>query len=694
MARSAILSVAAVVAAVVAVTPDARPRPEPARTPSERIAPLLPAIEAADDLPPLPERSLRTASYDIEARLDPVAHAITGRLVLNWKNPSTEAQDRFPFHLYWNAYRNTLSTMARETRGLGGPLLASSEDDGERFGFIHVRSIRAGDEDLTPALQFIQPDDGNLDDRTLAEVQIGHAVGPGETVQFEIEWEARIPHGSLGRSGYVHDYNFIAQWFPKIAALREGKWNRHQFHAHSEFFANFGNYDVRLTVPRGFEVGATGRVEGRRENADGTVTFRFVQEDVHDFAWVTSQRLRVRTGHFVAPGYPSVDLRLLVQPEHEHLAERYFEATRVALRAFGAWSAPYPYRQITIVDPAWGSASGGMEYPTLFTAGTRGLAPKQLHEPESVTIHECGHQFWYGLVATNESDEPWLDEGFTTYHTAKAEELAYGPQGQGRRYFGAHGAPGWPIVAPGVHWSRGGRAARDVEEWGQQDPIRRRAWEYRNGSSYGANAYAKSALTLQTLEGLVGDATMTRILRTYARRYRFAHPTTADFVTTVEEVTGRSWQAFFEETFESSDLVDYAVSVSHEPAEPIRGFVDGVGGNPTPSYRGGEQAPETSVVVERRGGARLPVDLVVEFADGKRVREIWDGQERWKRFRYAKGTVSAATVDPDGAISLDVDRSNNRWSARQTPATREAWRGGSRFLFFLQNLLLTHEVLG
>ena len=97
------------------------------------------------------------------------------------------------------------------------------------------------------------------------------------------------------------------------------------------------------------------------------MTFHYVQEDVHDFAWTASRRFLEKTGRFDDPGYPPVDIRLLVQPEHEHLAERYIEATKAALRYYGAWSAPYPYPQITVVDPAWNSSSGGMEYPTLFT---------------------------------------------------------------------------------------------------------------------------------------------------------------------------------------------------------------------------------------------------------------------------------------------------------------------------------------
>ena len=170
-----------------------------------------------------------------------------------------------------------------------------------------------------------------------------------------------------------------------------------------------------------------------------------------------------------------------------------------------------------------------MEYPTLFTGGASIFSPPALQSPESVTIHECGHQFWYLLVGTNEFEEAWLDEGINSYHEEKAAQLALGPAGWGRRYFGlatpARGSRGgWPVVAPGVWIGRGEGNLSDLRRAGQIDVMARRGWEYRAVEAYTLNSYGKPALSLQTLENLVGDETMTRIMRTYAQRFRFAHP--------------------------------------------------------------------------------------------------------------------------------------------------------------------------
>jgi hypothetical protein len=679
-----------------------------ARAASPRhVSPPLPPVAGRDapGLPPLPEVSPRNASYTIEARLDPEKHTVHGSLLLEWRNTSDQALATFPFHLYWNAFRNNLSTTAR---GEGRRAPVDREREERTFGWIQVKSIQLVDprdatiQDLTPTLAYLH-EDGNTDDRTVMEVRTTTPVAPGSTARFRVAWDALEPYGSVGRSGWVHDYNFVAQWFPKIGVFWKGAWNCHPFYPWSEFFSDFGVYDVELTLPKGFVVGATGRLDSRSENPDGTQTLRFVQEDVHDFAWVASRRFLERHARFDDPGYPPVDVRLLLQPEHANLADRYLKATEIALRTYGTWSAPYPYPQITVVDPAHGSSSGGMEYPTLFTGGAPLFAPPELQSPEGVTIHEAGHQFWYGLVANNEFEEAWLDEGFNTYMEAKASDHALGPSGWGRRYFAGQGGRrgGWPVVAPGVAIPRGSDSLFELRHAGEEDTMAKRSWEYRDGESYSLNSYGKPALVLQTLEGLLGEETMVKVLRTYARRYRFAHPTTADFIATVNEVTSQDWAWFFDQTFFSSDLCDYAVEVKSEPARTPAGWFEGKDGRlelkrpPTRERREDDSGPyESQVTVVRHGEVLMPVELRVDFADGRTASERWDGRDRWKRFRYRGAKVVRAIVDPAHKIAIDVSPSNNEWIADEGPARRAATKWAARYLLWLQHLLELQAVVG
>jgi hypothetical protein len=671
------------------------------------VPPPLPPVAQADaaGLPPLPAVSQRNASYSIEARLDPEKRTIAGTLVLEWRNTSDRELATFPFHLYWNAFRNNLSTMAR---GRGRRAPESRKRDERTFGWIQVTSVQLLDaqvQDLTPTIRYLN-EDGNADDRTVMEVRTAKAIPPGGSARFRFECDSRLPHGGIGRAGWVHDYHFVAQWFPKIGVFSKGEWNCHPFYPWTEFFSDFGVYDVKLTLPVGFVVGATGRLESRTGNPDGSETFRFVQEDVHDFAWTASRRFVERRARFADPGYPPVDIRLLVQPEHAHLADRYLEATRIALRTYGAWSAPYPYPQITVVDPAWGSSSGGMEYPTLLTGGASVFAPEALQSPEGVTIHEAGHQFWYGLVANNEFEEAWLDEGFNTYMTSKATDHSLGPAGWGRRYFGGDargGRSGWPVVAPGVQLARGSGMLVDLRARGESDVMARKAWTYRDAGSYGLNSYGKPALVMQTLEGLLGEDAMVRALRTYARRHRFAHPATGDFLATVNEVTGQDWRWFFEETFFSANLCDYAVEVGSEPVRTPAGWLEGRDGRLRLTAPAKEDRKERSdvgerfesrVTIVRHGEVRLPVELRVDLADGRTVTERWDGRDRWVRYRYEGARVVRAVVDPGRKIAIDVDPSNNEWIFEHGPARRAATKWAARYLFWLQNLLELHTVVG
>ena len=163
-----------------------------------------------------------------------------------------------------------------------------------------------------------------------------------QTVNVQIAWSSRVPR-TFARTGAIGNYYFLAQWFPKIGVLQDTGWNCHQFHAATEFFSDFGIYDVRLTVPSGWIVGATGTERGRRDEGDRTTTHHYYAEDVHDFAWTTSPDYVERIERFGHEGLPDVSMRLLLQPEHVGQAERHFNATRAALRYYGEWFGPYPY---------------------------------------------------------------------------------------------------------------------------------------------------------------------------------------------------------------------------------------------------------------------------------------------------------------------------------------------------------------
>jgi hypothetical protein len=635
----------------------------------------------------------RTASYSIDATLDPAERTITGREVVTWRNSGTIPAYSIRLHLYWNAWRNTDSTWLRQRAlaGLGRDELA--ERSASDFGWQQVTELRLVNPDGTPgadmlaSFRYIAPTDQNRADRSLAAADLPVAVPPGQSVRMAISWRAQIPR-TFARTGGIGNYFFIAQWFPKLGAFEGDGWNARQFFANTEFYADFGAYDVRLTVPRGWIVGATGREQSRTDAGDNTTVHRYVQEDVHDFAWTTSPDFLEREARFEHPTLPPVTMRLLLQPEHAGQEERHFAATRAALQYYGEWYGAYPYPQITIVDPAWHSGSGGMEYPTLFTAGSRWLAPRGSNEPEAVTVHEAGHQFWYGIVASNEVMAAWMDEGLNTFSDARVQDVAFQPDFLVQRFFGGF----IPWQFRDIRLSR----ATDYNDInGYREAARRDApitptYQYWPGTHY-LITYSKTALWLNTLERLVGWDKLRMAMATYFERFRFKHPTPDDFFSTLNEETGQDLRWFFEEAYATANVYDYAAERLDSVEVATRGFDDGSATtSPTFHESHDDKQFHTTVVVRRIGEGHFPVDVLVTFENGEQVREKWDGQARWQPFEYVKPSKAVSLqVDPDRVLLLDVNYTNNSITLKPK-AGEAADRWTLAWIVWLQDLLMNY----
>jgi aminopeptidase N len=498
-------------------------------------------------------------------------------------------------------------------------------------------------------------------------------------VEVGLEWTAKVPQ-PVARTGYVGNYYFIAQWFPKLGVLEDDGWNTHQFHAATEFFADYGVYDVAISVPSAFVVGATGcstdpappatpacATSPGKANGDGTTTHRFHAEDVHDFAWTASPDTVDLTRTFQHPTLPSVQVRLLLRPERRSQEERYFAIVDATLRLYGEWFGAYPYGYATVVDPAFQSQSDGMEYPTLFTGRGRWLAPATVQVPEMTTGHEAGHQWWYGMVGSNEFEHAWMDEGLNTFSTARVLDETFAPNYVEARFFG--GFVPWPIS--GVTFGRYDNdrltGYRDNAEADVQSTPTWRYWP----STATFISYNKTALWLHTLENHLGWPTLQKILATYFERWKFRHPRPGDFFAVVNEVSGRDLTWFFDQAYRSSNTFDYAV-------QDLRS--DSLPGS---RYR-------TTVVVRRHGEATFPVDVVTRFAGGAEVKERWDGLDRRVVYQYERPErVVSAAVDPARVLLLDANYTNNsRALASQSGAASLKW--ALTWMVWLQQLMLSY----
>jgi hypothetical protein len=200
--------------------------------------------------------SPRIANYKIDVRLDPETRKLHGSQILTWRNDSNDELSELQFHMYLNAFKNELSTFMKESSGRHRGMRSQKE---EGWGWIEIESMVLKDKELNEKFEFIQPDDGNPEDQTVLRVLIDEPVKPQEVIQIHIDFVARLPQ-VFARTGYKGDFYMVGQWFPKIAVYEEageryateGQWNCHQFHANSEFYADYGVYEVTITVPEDY----------------------------------------------------------------------------------------------------------------------------------------------------------------------------------------------------------------------------------------------------------------------------------------------------------------------------------------------------------------------------------------------------------------------------------------------------------
>ncbi|MCE9593760.1 MAG: M1 family metallopeptidase [Planctomycetes bacterium] len=716
------------------------------------------------------ERGGNRLEYRIHARVDDPTKHVTGSLDVRFENRTDAATREAWFHLYLNAFSNTRSTHLVESKGsLRGTTIASE------WGWQRVTSLRVGERELLGTLRFRQPDDDNADDRSVFSVDLPESVAPGQAVELHVEWESELPRVRR-RTGFKDDFILAAQWFPKLGVFEgERGWNCHQFHAWTEFYSDYGTYDVVLDLPERYagKVFGSGIVESS-ELRDGRALTTLAAPSradrarvdhtghlavLHDFAWTADPRYEVhretfRVGEWLArfpdevdfarralgkepdTGMRDVVVNVLIHPERDEQWRRHFEATSASLFFYGLWWGGYPYEQVTVIDPAWGAgAAGGMEYPTLFTAGTQLFTTPDMHSPESVTIHECGHQFWYGLVGNNEFESAWLDEGFNTFTTSEALVRAFGKARgttqyaefflDGTSYTSAPGGDAWSEAfsartLPWLEWHPV-RSSGFVDLWRDQpaltfapqlddprwndrtrflldpdrDALDTHAWLYADSLGYRVNAYNKPAMMLRSLPaaiatewpGVDGWQRFLRGMRTYSERYRFEHPTPDDFFATFSEGASLDLSWYFAQVAREAGSIDWRIAVDQRREPAAAGMRVEATGEPLAFERSDDEAPWTSeIIVSRRGAYELPVLVRLAYDDGSHEDIVWSRKQQnelaWLKLQRkgARKLVSAA-VDPERGYTLDVDRSNNAWYDATDPVAPARWfeRAFARF---------------
>lgn len=589
--------------------------------------------------PPVSEvLSQRVVEYHMDVQLLADTGTLTASETVTWIHPGKKPVQELYFHLYPNAFASGNTTFMKES---GGTLRGDSMPAGG-YGSLTLTDLRTSEGiSLMQRTQYVQPDDGNVNDKTLLKVHLPQPVNGGESVTLKLQFEVKLPK-IFARMGTAGNFVMAGQWFPKLSVyepagtrgVQEEGWNLHQYHGTSEFYSDFGIYNVTISVPSDYKVAATGfPVKNARLVQDRKI-YQFYADDVHDFAWAASPDFVVAEKAFSAPQVPGVKIKLYLDPLHKDLQERYFQAAEAALTAFSKWYGPYPYSTLSIVvPPESGNGAGGMEYPTLITAfGAAEASPGT--SLERTVIHEIGHQYFYGMVASNEFEEAWLDESFTSYAEDRLMEQEYGV------------ASSLPLQSSLVSSSQ---------------PLNLETWKYTGDDAYTRNVYIRGKLVLRDIERLAGAKNMDAILAAYARKYRFKHPSTADFQKIVEKVTKQSWQTYFDQYVYSGGAPDFAV-------DDIRLTAKRDGGN------GAGIQYDAVVEVSNKGSHYGDVPVKFIFSDGYSVQQYWNGEGKTTSFELSyKAPLVSAEIDPGHSILLESKHLNNFRMAELEHNTLSRW---------------------
>lgn len=613
--------------------------------------------------------SPRLANYRIQASLDWPRKELMGQEVISWRNDGTAATQELPLHLYLNAFKGPQSIFAREGGLEGSP---SRSSDAHAWGYTVLRDVQMEGRTLQ----------GHYgEDETVYWLRLPRPVFPGETIRLEVKWESRFPRianrsGWSGTTPETSSFLMGAQWYPKVGVYQANQWNCHAYHANTEFFADFGVYDVELSLPNALLLAHTGTQTNFKTPADipkdpripGNVIWKLHAEDVHDFAWAVSP---VGSWEVEAHEYRGVQVFYYSQRSSHLGLERQRMAVQAALRHSAEQLFHYPYPVLSVLDlPAGAAGADGMEYPTLFTASRAGFEPLGLRDdlplpfwphwlkggPEGVTIHEFGHQYFQGMLASNEVEEPWLDEGFASWFTRKTLDRTYLALFASRRFQVGSDLPSL------------------MDYWGASplDPMNQVGFQMYDYGSYTRNAYAKPVLVLDQLEATLGRPMIEQVLKIYAQEMAFRHPVQADFKRIAERVSGRNLDDFWRDFVEGTEVLDVVIHGVGVKDVQQGGWMATAGGHvfvkPQPAAPGRRGV----LTLFRRGGIVRPVLLWVRLENGMEHRMTWDARDRWVTYEF-DSPIEVALLDPDGQYPILRDRLHAAYTCRPTRRGLHYW---------------------
>ena len=572
----------------------------------------------------------QAVDYTMDIDFDIDTYQYKGKQKLVYTNNSPDVLDKVFYHLYFNAFQPG-SQMDVRSRTIRDPDRRVrdriSKLEPNEIGYIKVNSLKQNGS--TVSFETVG---------TILEVVLNSPIKPGESVTFEMDFDAQVPV-QIRRSGRNSKEGIalsMAQWYPKLAEYDFEGWHTPPYIGR-EFHGVWGDFDVTIHLDRNYTIGGSGYLQNPQEVGHGyedktkplnvpkgdKLTWHFKAPNVHDFMWGADNAYN----HDIFKMENGIDLHFFYK---KTLEEKYLKnwkelqpKTAELMTYFSENIGPYPYKQYSVVQ----GGDGGMEYAmsTLVT-GRRSFGSLF-----GVTAHELAHTWFQFLLATNESLHPWMDEGFTSYISNKAENKILN-ENKSNPHTGSY------------------RGYRTIVSRGYEESLSTHADRYNTNWAYGTASYSKGNIFLSQLEYVIGSDNVAKGLKKYFADFSFKHPTPNDIKRSMEKVSGLHLDWYLNEWTQTTHTIDYAVK-----------SVEG-----------------KTITLERIGQMPMPIDLEVTYEDGTTesfniaiemmrgnkptsatILKDWGWAYPTYSFETSKN-VKAVVIDKSGLMA-DIDLSNNRF---------------------------------
>ena len=575
--------------------------------------------------------------YSIDVKLDDINHYLHGHESITYQNNSPQLLNELYFHLWPNAYKDNSSALNEQK-------LKSNDFD------FHFSKL--SDRGFIDSLAFTQ--DGIAleyeltEDPDIIRLVLNKPILSTESSVIATPFRVKIPDGRFSRFGHTKQAYYVTQWYPKPAVFDNQGWHSMPYLDQGEFYSEYGSFDVRITLPSNYIVGATGDLQNEEEvsflknkaandlEIDFTIsqkdqdipsstelkTLRYTQKNVHDFAWFADKNFFVHHDKVELPNSKdSVDVWAMFTRANGELWDQIaIEALKDGIYYYSLWNGDYPYSQCTAIDGTI-AAGGGMEYPNITIIGNS----SDKNDLERVIVHEVGHNWFYGVLGSNERDFPWMDEGINSYYEHRYFEEKYPDQDITLNF--------------GIPLPLSDKKLSDLSYFlGQsrnsEQPIQAPSDEY-SSINYGTIVYEKASFAMHYLAAYLGQEEFDRCMKNYFELWKFKHPKPQDLWAVFEESTTKDVTWFFEKMLHFTAPIDHRIC-------------------------GRSKKERNEVVVRNMGKFPSPIP-VTTYKDGKEVETKWTKAfEDRDTVRFDSADFDEIRIDGDFDI-LQANRKNDRW---------------------------------